>query len=176
MADGRKLPVRRLARGCPSMHLLWPAQQFPGFQSHQHGCPQNHIFTESQNHRHWHAFPAPQTKTPHPASHFRRPKSGSKNPPCPHSPPQTLSSQKNWEEASLVSNSERAMAVVPYALKGSTGSSLNLRQSEQLRSLSQLGNLGAGPCQNPAKRGLKRIDCSLTPSRGCDNTLLSYRT
>jgi hypothetical protein len=32
----------------------------------------------------------------------------------------TFKRKKNWEEASLASNSDRAIATVPYALKGST--------------------------------------------------------
>lgn len=38
-----------------------------------------------------------------------------------------MSSQKNWEEPELFSNSSRAMAMVPKALKGSTGCSRYLR-------------------------------------------------
>ena len=46
----------------------------------------------------------------------------------------TLSKKKNWLEPELVSNSERASAIVPYALNGSAGCSLNRPLSSSVSS------------------------------------------
>ena len=45
-----------------------------------------------------------------------------------------LSRKKNWLEPELVSNSERARAMVPYALNGSAGCSLNRPLSSRVSS------------------------------------------